>query len=82
MQPASIQPGRLRVGAQAMGNDAFSRVKIDVQLKEQGWDTLNSNARAVRVPAAGRNERGLRAVPPGLAVAADRKNVEILSYAT
>ena len=25
-------------------NEAFSRVKIDVQLKDQGWDVLNPNA--------------------------------------
>jgi type I restriction enzyme R subunit len=27
-----------------MTNEAFSRVKIDAQLKDQGWDTHNSNA--------------------------------------
>jgi type I restriction enzyme R subunit len=25
-------------------NEAFSRVKIDAQLKDQGWDVLNPNA--------------------------------------
>jgi type I restriction enzyme R subunit len=25
-------------------NEAFSRVKIDAQLKEQGWDVLDTNA--------------------------------------
>jgi hypothetical protein len=25
-------------------NEAFSRVKIDAQLKDQGWDVLNTNA--------------------------------------
>jgi len=25
-------------------NEAFSRVKIDAQIKDQGWDVLNSNA--------------------------------------
>lgn len=29
-------------------NEAFSRVKIDAQLKDQGWDVLNTNA----LPAA------------------------------
>jgi type I restriction enzyme R subunit len=27
-----------------MRNEAFSRVKIDAQLKDQGWDVNNSNA--------------------------------------
>ncbi len=25
-------------------NEAFSRVKIDAQLKDQGWDVLSTNA--------------------------------------
>ena len=25
-------------------NEAFSRVKIDARLKDQGWDVLNPNA--------------------------------------
>lgn len=25
-------------------NEAFSRVEIDAQLKDQGWDVLNTNA--------------------------------------
>ena len=25
-------------------NEAFSRVKIDAQLKDEGWDVFNSNA--------------------------------------
>lgn len=25
-------------------NEAFSRVKIDAQLRDQGWDVLNTNA--------------------------------------
>ena len=31
-------------------NEAFSRVKIDAQLKDQGWDVLMS-ARGIRAPA-------------------------------
>ncbi len=29
-------------------NEAFSRVKIDAQLKDQGWDILNTNTVALK----------------------------------
>jgi hypothetical protein len=29
-------------------NEAFSRVKMDAQLKDQGWDILNTNTVALK----------------------------------
>ncbi len=31
-------------GGLGMTNEAFSRVKIDAQLRDQGWDVLDPNA--------------------------------------
>jgi len=39
-----------------MTNEAFSRVKIDAQLKDEGWETQNPNAvRVERVLPDGRS---------------------------
>ena len=35
-----------------MTNEAFSRVKIDAQLKDQGWETQNPNAVRFEYPLA------------------------------
>ena len=38
-------------------NEAFSRVRIDAQLRDQGWDVLNANA--VRLQRMGFREESV-----------------------
>lgn len=51
-------------------NEAFSRVRIDAQLKEQGWDVVNTSDSSV-CQAAGRklfsrSTTGIYIKPPSL----------------
>lgn len=59
-------------------NETLSRVKIDIQLKDQGWDLLNTNAVVIEkaevallapLVRAFRSEPGLDALAEGAAVA-------------